>query len=486
MSGFKRKAISGFFWQAFGLVGQQGIQLIANLLFARLLLKEENGVLIAAIAILDYATLLRVSGILQAFVAYEGDDTEARHTVFWASLLSGLAMCAALFFGAPFIASWLNSDGLTPVLRALSVMQLIDSIRIVPFALIWRHLRFKERTIAETVPFIAGLVSAAVGLAILPREQRIYAVVWMYLVRSVGQALLFLYFEPYRPALKFDWPFFRLISRRSVGVLAFNLPSSTLVSLPSIAVFGRAGEAAGGAFGLATKLTAPATSLSYAANITLFPIFAQLKNDAEKLKASILRSLKGAAVLPIALLTFIIATAPELIPVVLGEKWRSAVPAARWIALAGIFQMYSFVLASVLLAASKTIYIIVTWTSTLVLAAALLFLVPMAQGDALAGGQITAAYGAFGFVMSLGATSIAMRMPVGSILSTLVPASLSAAAAVAASLVLGEAVHDESARLAVKTLAFGVVFLPACGILLGGSWRSLLTPQGLRELIGRN
>jgi lipopolysaccharide exporter len=486
LSGYKRKAISGFLWQAFGLVGQQGIQLVANMLFARLLLKSENGVIVAAVVILDYATLLRVSGISQAFVAYEGDDTETRHTVFWACLASGVAMSLAIFFGAPLVASLLNSPGLSFVLRALAVTQLIDSLKIVPFSLIWRHLRFRERTIAETTPYILGLGAAVVGLFVLPAERRIEAVVWMYIVRSVGQAILFLYYERYWPKRIFDWTFFRLISRRAATVLAFNLPSSTLVPLPSIAVFGRAGEVAGGAFGLAAKVVSPASRLSYAANITLFPIFARLRDDREKLIPAILRSLKTVGAAPVAILALIVATAPQLIPLILGERWRSAVPVAQLLACAGVFEMYSYVMASVLLAANKAAFIIVTWSTTLALAAALLFFWPMARGDAATGAALAVGYGAVGFLISLASMSIAFRIPFLRVCGSLLPAFLSAGAALAAADLAGMAVGAPLVSLAVKVFVFLAVFIPLCGILLGGTWRSLLSAHEIKELIRAN
>jgi O-antigen/teichoic acid export membrane protein len=488
LSTLKRKAIVGFGWQAGGLMAQQGIQFFVALLFARQLLKAENGVIAAAMAVLDYAALLRLAGLPQAFVGYEGDDTEARHTVFWVSLGSGALFSAVLFFGAPWLGEVMRSDSLASVLRVLSVVPIVDSLRIVPFTLVWRHLKFKQRAIAELSAFVVGGIAAVVSVILLPEGQKIWAAVIMYLVRYTTQTLAFLIIEPYRPRMRFDREFLRLISRRSMTILGSNLPSGLVDPLLSLFVFGKAREVAGGVLRIASNISGPVEKMSYAANATLYPILAQMREDTDRFKATVLRSIRGAGTLSTGLLAFMLVASPELIPLLLTKKWLDAVPVAQWLCVAAVLRLYTYIATDAMLAANRAKLGLLTWGSTLIFGLALMVFVPMKEGDAVVGARIAASFTGFAACISGTILVTSFKIPAGAIVRALFPALAASAAAALTAFAVGTLLPGAPSIvvLLAKALAYGMVFLPIAGLLLGGGPMSLFTPRGARELIRKN
>lgn len=488
MSEVKRTAIKGFGWQTTGVFVQNAVQFLLSLVFARLLLREEYGVAMVAFTIAELASLLRVAGLAQACIASPRSDDEVRDTAFWLAQGSGLLYAAVLFFGADLFASVLGASGLAPLLRALSVVQVVDSFRVVPFALLMRHLRYRDNAICEAVPFVVGSLVAFALAAIVAPQQRIWALMAMPLTRIAVQSLLFNWFQPGMPRGRLDWKIARELSASGYTILGSNLPSSLLELIPTLAVQQRAGEVAAGAFRIGNNLMVPAARIGHTANYTLFPILAKFRDDLERLQRSILRSMRTIGALAVGILAWAWVAAPDLVPLLFGKPWMNAVPAAQWLAVASAFRMYTYIGTNALLATGRERHSLVVWTVSLGIGIAALYMIPMAQGDPTPGAVALAIATGAGFLLSVGTLARALQLRPVDIGAALAPALVSASAGIAVAYGAGAMVVDsfQWLHLMAVSVGFAAGFLPVCGVLLGGKPHSLLTPRGIKQVIQRN
>jgi O-antigen/teichoic acid export membrane protein len=488
VSEVKRTAIKGFGWQTSGVFVQNGVQFLISLVFARLLLREEYGVAMVAFTIAELASLLRVAGLAQACIASPRSDDEVRDTAFWLALGSGLLYAAVLFFGADLFASVLGASGLAPLLRALSVVQIVDSFRVVPFSLLMRDLRYRDNAICEAVPFVVGCLLAFALAAIVPPQQRIWALMAMPLTRIVVQSLLFNWFQPGMPRRWLDKEVARELSISGYTILGSNLPSSLLELIPTLAVQQRAGEVAAGAFRIGNNLMVPAARIGHTANYTLFPILAKFRDDLERLQRSILRSMRTIGALAMGILGWAWVAAPDLVPLLFGKAWLNAVPAAQWLAVASALRLYTYIGTNALLATGRERPSLVVWTGSLAVGVVALYTIPMTGADPTAGAiALTMATGA-GFLLSVGALSRALKLHPVDVSVALAPALLSGSTGIAVGYGFGALVGADLQwlHLLAVSVGFAVGFLPVCGVLLGGRPHSLLTPSGIKQLIQRN
>lgn len=488
VSDTKRTAVKGFGWQTFGQFAQNGVQFIASLVFARLLLREEYGVAMVAFTVADFASLLRVSGIAQAFIASPRPSEEIRDTVFWVAQFSGVVYAALLFFGAGWVETVLGAQGLAPLLQLLAVAQLVDGLRVAPFALLMREYRFRDKTIAEAVPFVFG-AAVAISLAfVLPEDARIWALASMPVARTAGQAVLFNWYLPVVPRLRFHVGRARELLRASYGILGSNLPSSVLELVPTIAVQQRAGEVAAGAFRVGSNLVVPASRLGHAANYTLFPILARFRDDEQRFRASLLRSMRTVGALSTGLLAWAWVTSPSLVPLLFGEKWRFAAEAARWLSVAAALRVYTYIVTNGLLAVGRDVPSLLIWMCSLAVGIGALYLIPMELGDPAPGAVALTMATATGFLMSITALTVTLKVRVSEALGNLVPALSSVGVGIAAGLVADAGVNQQAdwLRFLAVSAAFAAGFLPICGVLLGGGPYSLLSLRGIKQVIQRN
>jgi O-antigen/teichoic acid export membrane protein len=73
----------------------------------------------------------------------------------------------------------------------------------------------------------------------------------------------------------------------------------------------------------------------------LFPIYASIQNEAERLKAAYLNVLSSITIISCATGIGVALVAQDLVPVLLGPKWLAAVPLVQWLAAASALNAIS-------------------------------------------------------------------------------------------------------------------------------------------------
>ncbi|MEO7454308.1 MAG: oligosaccharide flippase family protein [Fimbriimonadales bacterium] len=486
MSSLRRTAVKGFLWQVFGLIGQRGAAFLASIVLARLLVPEDFGVVAIALAVITFAEMLRVGGLVPAFIAHQETDKSARHTVFWLGLAAGFGFFAIMFFGAPYAAAWFNAPKLDSILRALSFTQLVDSFRTVPFAIMVRDYRFKEKSIAESLPMLVAVPAGIVAAWVLPVEQRAWALVVMFLIRYLLSTILVLRYEPYKPRAVFNGKFARQLSAEGRRILLTSIPASALDPLSRLGLGARIDVGSVGVFNLASAVTMPPTFLAYAANWTLFPIIANNIDDHKRIERYLVRSLKSVGLLSLGVLAWLALVSPDLLPIVFGEKWLAVVVPTQWLCLATAFRNYVLLATNALMAYKKYTPANVIWWVGLALLVGLFVFWPMPADSSIVAAQLFAAAMGVTWLLTVIFTAKAFKLQpshtAATVLVPVVPSILGAGAAWLARFLLREGLESWM-RLLLETAVFVAVFTPVAGKMLGGHWFSLFTVSGVRGVI---
>ena len=101
----KKTVASSLTWKLLERICSQGINLIVQVLLARLLLPEDFGSLAIIVSVTNYATLFIQSGLSTAIVQKEDLDRTDISTLFTSSIALALIFYILLFCLSPFIAS---------------------------------------------------------------------------------------------------------------------------------------------------------------------------------------------------------------------------------------------------------------------------------------------------------------------------------------------------------------------------------------------
>ena len=196
MSALTLRTLSGFKWQTLAMGASSLVSLLTVMLLARLLTPQDFGQLAVAQAFISMADVLGQRGLGPAIVQRFALTRRHVATGFTLALASALALAAAIWVLAPWLALLVGAPDTEPVVRALAPMLLLTGAGLVSEHRLRRHLRFRELMIAAVASKILGSGIVAVGLALM--DHGVWSLVFGALARQGAYSLAMLALAPPR------------------------------------------------------------------------------------------------------------------------------------------------------------------------------------------------------------------------------------------------------------------------------------------------
>jgi O-antigen/teichoic acid export membrane protein len=161
----KQLVLNALVWLIGGKFSAQLINWAITLYVIRLLTPDDYGLMALASVFVTILFALGQLGLGSALVQREHVDLDLQRKTFGFVLVVAVSLCGALVVCAPLIASIFETAGLTPILRIMSLSLIILAFTVVPRAILAREIRFKEQSIVDmSSALIGGLVTLALAL----------------------------------------------------------------------------------------------------------------------------------------------------------------------------------------------------------------------------------------------------------------------------------------------------------------------------------
>lgn len=328
-----RTGVRGAAWQGLAFASGKLIVLATTIVLARLLSPQEYGLVALALVLMAYAETIADAGVAQALVYLPRTGIMARSALL-ISVLLGLALASVAVLAAPLIAGLFNLPDVAPLVQVLGLSVLATSCGAVPEALLRRDLLFKQLTAAPviraatmgTVTLLLafgghGAWSLAVGTT---AGSVAYAATCWFLVRRrapwqiwrVGKDAL-------RANVKYGAP-----------VAGSSLLARLIFDVDYLIIGLLLGAQALGFYTLAFRLPeALILNVFFVLSTVLFPLYAQVRGDPERLRDGYLKSVQIQSLYGLTAGVGLAVLAPILIPLLFGEKWMDAVLPLVFLAL---------------------------------------------------------------------------------------------------------------------------------------------------------
>ncbi len=104
--GLKSKTIKGLFWSFTELISKQGLQLVIQIILARLLVPEHFGLIGMVMIFIAISNSLVESGLDQALIRERNPQNRDFSTVFYFNLAVSILIYLLLFLSAPVVANF--------------------------------------------------------------------------------------------------------------------------------------------------------------------------------------------------------------------------------------------------------------------------------------------------------------------------------------------------------------------------------------------
>jgi O-antigen/teichoic acid export membrane protein len=238
-------------------------------------------------------------------------------------LLLNLAVAALIVLLAPWVAAEYGAPEVAAVMRTLTLELLLASLSAVPLAMLERELRFRAISIVQIAAGLAGSLATLVStLADLGVWALVAGALTLASVRTIGILLAF---------GGVVWP--GPVQLAAIQQI-LNFSGHTLVGRLLWYAFGQADSlvlglqlntTALGVYNTSAQLAMlPASKAMEAVNRVAFPVLCRLVDQIDEMRLMADRLRRMLSLYGFGVCWGLAAVAPELVLLLLGEKWRAA------------------------------------------------------------------------------------------------------------------------------------------------------------------
>jgi PST family polysaccharide transporter len=457
----------------------QVITLATYLVLARLTSPLTFGQYAEAAVLVGVGLLFTESGMLAALIQRRERIAEAANTALISTLVSGVAVSLLALALAPLIGLFFRSDTVGAVAAAISGQLFLRSATVVPNAMLERDLAFLRRTVVEPVAAVAFAAAAIVAMA---NGLGVWGLVIGNYVQIAIDAALTWALARWRPRPRLaSLAMWRELVDFGRHVIAAGIVQRVGEQADRVLVGRFVGTSALGQYQYALRLAmAPFEATLAVASHVLFPAFARISHDRERLGSAYLRSLRWVmiAAMPASLILFPLGE--PLTVVLFGEVWRQAGEALMAMCLfAAGNSLLSICLEGAKAYGRPAVLARVHLFMVVVTVAAMVALLPLGLTGVAAGLSIGAVAGGVYAALSF---SRVVSLPIGRIWAQVWAPALAAALMAGAlwpveHLVIDAAAHGTAAGLALLALE-GLV-----GVALYVAVLSMLAPATGRQIV---
>ena len=229
-SDMRDQVFSGMIWKFAERISAQLVSFVVSVVLARILLPEAYGIVALVMVFINIANVFVTSGFGNALVQKKNADETDFSTIFYCSFVVSIVLYLVLFFAAPFIAKYYQTEELTAVLRVFSIKIVLSSYSSVQHAYVSKHMIFKKFFFAT---ILGTVLSGVVGIVMALKGFGVWALVAQYLVNSIVDAMVLSFTVKWRPRLLFSWNAakglmgygWKLLCASLIGTLYGNLRS---------------------------------------------------------------------------------------------------------------------------------------------------------------------------------------------------------------------------------------------------------------------
>ena len=332
-----KRAASGFLWLAAQKWAVRASGFATLVVLTHQISPHDFGVVAAAMTVIPIVYLLADLGFSTYLLQTDDIDEESLSTAFWTSVAAAVVLSSGLLAVAPLMAKAFHIAELAQVLQVLVLAVVPTVLAGVPLALLRRNMVFRALAMQALVAALLGQV-VAVFLAL--RGDGVWALVAQLIVTQWVIAILAWRRLAWLPSLRLSPPRLRQMAVFGVRVSTVDLVATLRIWAEGWIVTVALGPAALGLLNIGQRLVLVAQELVAASMVPVSTVvFARVRDAEDRLRTTYLKALGVAYAVVSPMMILIVVTAPELIPLLFGDKWTGAVRPAQALAVAGIITL---------------------------------------------------------------------------------------------------------------------------------------------------
>lgn len=323
-SSLKKQSMSAFVWKLLERAGNQLVQIVVQIVMARLLAPEQFGALAIILVFVNLGNVFVQSGLPTAIIQTPRLESSDASTAFWLSLSISVVLYILIFAFAPVVAGVYGMPYLVWPLRTLTLILVINALNSVQVALIQRSMEFRK---IFNATMWSVLVSATVGISSAFAGAGLWALVLQQLSFQIVNCFAHFVQLSWRPRFEFSVNRAKVLFGFGWKLLASGILDQGYQSLSDLIIGGQFNPSNLGLVSQGKKYPAAVGSLlDGAIQPVMLSAVSKTQMDLDKVKSIVRRALKMSCFCIVPSMTLFAIAARPLISLFLGDKWLSCVP----------------------------------------------------------------------------------------------------------------------------------------------------------------
>lgn len=352
------------------------IQLVIMTVLSRLLTPADFGVMTIATVFIVFFSLLSDFGVAPAIVQFRQLNLADLRSIFGFTFWGGLLLAILFYLVCPMIAGFYQKEALLDVCRLLSLQVFLNTLNIVPNALLLRDKKFRVIAYRNVIIQLAcGILAVAAAY----KGAGVYAlliapIVGSFLSVSVNISYMHLgiTFFPSRAPLRVIYKFsFYQFLFNFINYFGRNLDKLIIGKILSVSALGYYDKSY-------RLMLMPVENINSVLSPVLHPYLSDFQNDPDKIYHIYQRITQLLLTISFPIAALLLFTGKELILLVFGPQWMGSVSSFCILTVSVATQIPLFTNSAVLQACNQT---------------RLLFLLGMLNVSAAMVGLLIAAFG---------------------------------------------------------------------------------------------
>ena len=193
----KEKTVRGTIWSGIDNIAGQGISFLVGLVLARLLSPQEYGLIGYILIIVAILNSIVDSGFSNALIRKKDAGEVDYSTTFIFNMVLSLLLAVVMAVTAGPVSRFLDEPELVPLIRAMSVIVVINAAAIVQRTTLTRRVDFKTQT---KVSLISSGASGVVGIGMALCGMGVWSLVGQQISRQLLNTAFLWVFNRWMPA----------------------------------------------------------------------------------------------------------------------------------------------------------------------------------------------------------------------------------------------------------------------------------------------
>jgi len=327
-------------WSGLGVGATAALQLVRSMIFARLLMPEDFGIMGLANVFTQFVLIFANFGFNQSVVFYKDIDRQDLSTCFWANLGVDTAIALVCALAAQVAAHFTGDHVTANVVGLLALQFVFTSLGSINNSLMRRLFLFKETAVVNFVGAVATFVASWALVGIF--HWGVYGLAAGMTLGTLAVALLNFNFLPWLPSFTFSRASFGKHLGYGRWLLGVSLVTFGNANLDRFTIGTLLSKAQLGYYEYASNIPLMIVqNISRVLNTVLFSAFSSLQDRHDELRRLLLKVYRYNAMIIYPMMAGMALVGEDFIRVAYGEKWMPILVPLRLFCVLGMIQLFT-------------------------------------------------------------------------------------------------------------------------------------------------